>query len=230
MFNRIVKNTIHSYNYFFKHPVSSANEFMHVLQGKGRRHERSSLSWNKINKGLTFAGKVMMPLWDPAFTLGLYWTGLNYVAGIFQWMGGGKMPWIEYRAGGYLMHNSPLAGAGVTMGPVASVPTGADEATIQHELAHVRQYNNWGGWNYIGATWQSPFNNISGKGPSYAERNADSSSGTNAYGGNTFFDLQFLYLAHQLGWDNLYSNGYINLEILIEIYTLLQYRARLIPL
>lgn len=233
MFNQITGGIAQSFNSFIRRNVgtfndrldslgSAANKFMHVLEGKGKRKETDSFSMSKINKGLVVGGKIVLAvacpimalLIDPAFTLGFYFAALNLAVGVFTGA------YVEYRAGGYLVHNAPFAGPGISIGGIAFVPSGADEATIQHELAHVRQYNNWGGWSYMEQTWQSPFNNIGNKGPSYAERNADARAGTNAYMGNVYFNFQFLYLMNALGINSRYAT---------IIYELFGSSIRLIP-
>jgi RHS repeat-associated protein len=129
---------------------------------------------------------------DPAFTLGMGFSVLNYAAGAIKWIfTGGKsdFPSVSFRGGGIIVKGPLLmeGDRGITLGPFVNVGPDASDGTIQHELAHVRQYKEWGGWKYMGHTWSSPLSAVGLSNASWAEDNADQRAGTNTYRNNPIY-------------------------------------------
>jgi len=103
---------------------------------------------------------------------------LNYAAGAIKWIftvGKSDFPSVSFRGGGIIVKGPLLmeGDRGITLGPFVNVGPDASEATIQHELAHVRQYKEWGGWKYMSHLWSSPLG-----GGAWAEHNANERAGT----------------------------------------------------
>jgi len=133
--------------------ISKCIHMGNEIMGKGKK-KGGDPTLRKIGEVGTFLWRYTT---DPAFMLGFWYSLANYTAGILKWIltgGVSEYPSIEYRAGGYLVKGPlVLSGAGITIGPFANVLPGAEEGIIQHELGHIRQYNEWGGWKYLGHHW-----------------------------------------------------------------------------
>ena len=141
----------------------------------------------------------------PTTALGLAATGLNVGLGaVKSAINGGPGPKMYYRDGAIITEGGLIgSGGGLSLGGFINVSTDADEATIRHELAHHRQYNEQGEIGYLSRTWMSPFVNgnvvgFSGK-KLWAENNADMRAGTNSYGRNPYYLMMALVLANQPG-------------------------------
>ncbi|GIX42577.1 MAG: hypothetical protein KatS3mg129_2310 [Leptospiraceae bacterium] len=64
-------------------------------------------------------------------------------------------------------------------------------------LGQIKQYNEWGGWKYIGHLWGSLFDS----GGEWAENDADKRAMTNYYGGNEY--INYLIYSSYIRGDNL---------------------------
>jgi hypothetical protein len=134
-------------------------------------------------------------MWPAAFTMGAVFSVANYASGWGGYaLGQTKNKPKMYSKDGAIVTEGGLIspGSGLSLGPWINVATGVDQATLRHEMSHVRQYESMGGWNYLARTWQSPFINVGLMGGQLdAEAKADRRAWTNSYGHN--YNNAYLY-------------------------------------
>jgi RHS repeat-associated protein len=182
MFGQIVKHMAGGVQWASKGLQNAGKTYSNGVYGT--HHNEKALTHgsafaNSVGRGLRIGFALCFPIlsfiFDPAFTLGVWFTAANLIVG--NVLGYGTS--VHYAHGGYVIKNAPfvLPTAGITLGPFAFTGIGASKMTQQHEEGHIDQYNDWGGHEYMGRFGGSLF----GQGSSWGENNADSRANTWAY-------------------------------------------------
>jgi RHS repeat-associated protein len=182
-FSKIGPNMLGAAEWASKGLQNAGKTYSNALFGK--RHNETALSHPKKGYG-DMIDYTWQSLTDPAVMLGNAVMAANLAVAYltpYGWYHQAKygQTSISYRGGGIVMRNSPLMGkgGGLTLGRNVFLGAGADGATLQHELGHVQQWQDWGGSKYLGHTATSPIG-----GARWAERDANQRSGANAYPGS----------------------------------------------
>ncbi|MCB1194431.1 MAG: RHS repeat-associated core domain-containing protein, partial [Leptospiraceae bacterium] len=159
-------------NYLQGQPNSDLGRILLYKYGQKYQHQKSK-NW----MGRSGVGKVLS-YFDPINQLGavlaVVGTGIGQIVG--------RNSKIKKVGGGYVATNNIFGGVGITLGDYSLIDGDSDKA-INHEKAHLKQYDDWGPFAYWGYTWESPLINLFGyeHHQLYAEKDADIRGNTWSY-------------------------------------------------
>lgn len=135
---------MHSSNKWIRNAGDDANKLVY-----GKHHNDTWASPYGLARSASFG--IRLALGDPSLWIGLTVATLDLTLGnIINAIRGDPMAFVQYRHGGYVVRNSAIARIGgsdsaIVLAPFAFVGENIEPGTLQHEMAHIDQYNQWGG-------------------------------------------------------------------------------------